>query len=302
MLSFEGGTLPLRETATMLRSGDVIHRGPASFWCMIHAPVPVIISVLCDSPSYLHLSGNLCHDDKTNKPKKQKTKTKQNKKKQNKTKQNKTVFICFTHFFEICRRKYCFIYHLQHTMWAYTRNGLPSKAYVVVCPLAMSRSAGLSHLLHVYSPFGHESQCRPLSPLTCLLSLWPWVAVQASVISYMFTLPLAMSGTTGLCDLWHVYSPSRHEWHNRHLWSLTCLLSLPPWVAQQASMISYMFTLPPAMSGTTGLYDLLHVYSPSRQLCVSSGDRLSVLLTVEQSRTVNTLTLIRGLEPAPILC
>ena len=29
-ISFEGGTLVLRETVTMLRSRDVIHRGPAS--------------------------------------------------------------------------------------------------------------------------------------------------------------------------------------------------------------------------------------------------------------------------------
>ena len=31
---------------TMLRSRDGIHRGPASFWCIIHVPESVIISVL----------------------------------------------------------------------------------------------------------------------------------------------------------------------------------------------------------------------------------------------------------------
>ena len=36
MLSFKGGTLLLREMVTMLRSRNVIHRGPVSFWCMIH--------------------------------------------------------------------------------------------------------------------------------------------------------------------------------------------------------------------------------------------------------------------------
>ena len=46
MLSFEGGTLLLREMVTMLKSRDVIHRGPTSFWCMIHVPVSVIIPVL----------------------------------------------------------------------------------------------------------------------------------------------------------------------------------------------------------------------------------------------------------------
>ena len=39
MLSFEGGTLLLKETVTMLKSRDVIYRGPASFLCMIHVPV-----------------------------------------------------------------------------------------------------------------------------------------------------------------------------------------------------------------------------------------------------------------------
>ena len=46
MLSFEDGTLLLRKTVTMLRSRDVIHRGPALFWCTIHVPVQVIIPVL----------------------------------------------------------------------------------------------------------------------------------------------------------------------------------------------------------------------------------------------------------------
>ena len=46
MLSFEGGTLLLRETVTEWSSRDVIHRGPASFLCMIHVPVLVIIPVL----------------------------------------------------------------------------------------------------------------------------------------------------------------------------------------------------------------------------------------------------------------
>ena len=59
MLSFENETLLLRETVTMLRSRDVIHWGPASFWCMIHVPVSVIIPVLKKkallfySPSYV---------------------------------------------------------------------------------------------------------------------------------------------------------------------------------------------------------------------------------------------------------
>ena len=35
MLSFEGRTSLLRETMTMLRSGNVIHRRKSSFWCMI---------------------------------------------------------------------------------------------------------------------------------------------------------------------------------------------------------------------------------------------------------------------------
>ena len=46
MLSFEGGTLQLKETVTMLRSRDVIHRGIALPRYMIHVPVSVIISVL----------------------------------------------------------------------------------------------------------------------------------------------------------------------------------------------------------------------------------------------------------------
>ena len=58
MLPFEGGTRLLREMVTMLRRRDVIHSGPASFWCMIHVPVSVIILVLnkkallLDLPSY----------------------------------------------------------------------------------------------------------------------------------------------------------------------------------------------------------------------------------------------------------
>ena len=46
MFSFEGGTLLSRETVTMLRSRDVIHRGPASFWYRLHYPVSVVILVL----------------------------------------------------------------------------------------------------------------------------------------------------------------------------------------------------------------------------------------------------------------
>ena len=46
MRSFEDGTSLLRETMTILRSRDVIHWGPASFWCMKHVPVSVIIPVL----------------------------------------------------------------------------------------------------------------------------------------------------------------------------------------------------------------------------------------------------------------
>ena len=46
MLSFEGRTLLFRGIVIMLRSKDVIHRGPSSFWCMIHVPVLVIIPVL----------------------------------------------------------------------------------------------------------------------------------------------------------------------------------------------------------------------------------------------------------------
>ena len=45
-LSFEVGILLLRKMVTMLRSKDVILRRPASFLCMIHAPVLVIIPVL----------------------------------------------------------------------------------------------------------------------------------------------------------------------------------------------------------------------------------------------------------------
>ena len=43
MFSFKGGTLLLKETVTMLKSRDVIHRGLASFLCMIHVSVSVII-------------------------------------------------------------------------------------------------------------------------------------------------------------------------------------------------------------------------------------------------------------------
>ena len=46
MLSFERGTLLLRETVTMLRSRDVIHRRPVSFLWMIHVSLSVIIPVL----------------------------------------------------------------------------------------------------------------------------------------------------------------------------------------------------------------------------------------------------------------
>ena len=59
MLSFEGGTLLLREMMTMLRSKDVIHRGSASFCGMIPIPMLVIIPVikkkalLLDSPRHI---------------------------------------------------------------------------------------------------------------------------------------------------------------------------------------------------------------------------------------------------------
>ena len=46
MLSFECETLRLKKMVTMLRSRDVIHREPASFGCMIHVPVSVIIPLL----------------------------------------------------------------------------------------------------------------------------------------------------------------------------------------------------------------------------------------------------------------
>ena len=58
MLSFEGGTLLLRETVTMLRSKDVIHRGPDSFGCMIHVPLSVIILVL--KIKALHFDSSSC--------------------------------------------------------------------------------------------------------------------------------------------------------------------------------------------------------------------------------------------------
>ena len=48
MVLFEDGALVLkkRKTVNMLRCSNVIHRGPASFCCMIHAPVSLIISVI----------------------------------------------------------------------------------------------------------------------------------------------------------------------------------------------------------------------------------------------------------------
>ena len=57
---FEGRTLLLRETVTMLKSWDVIHRGPASFSCTIHVPTSVIISapkksLFFYSPSYIYI-------------------------------------------------------------------------------------------------------------------------------------------------------------------------------------------------------------------------------------------------------
>ena len=62
MLSFENPTLLFREIVKPLRSTDVIHRRLASFWCMIHVPVLVIIPVLkkkallFDSPLYLYFT------------------------------------------------------------------------------------------------------------------------------------------------------------------------------------------------------------------------------------------------------
>ena len=53
MLSFEGGTLLLREMVTMLRSKDVIPQSPVSFWCMINVPELVIIPVQKNSSSYI---------------------------------------------------------------------------------------------------------------------------------------------------------------------------------------------------------------------------------------------------------
>ena len=58
MHSFEDGTMLLRQTVTMLRSRDVIHRGPPLFLYMIHVSVSIIIltqkkkALLFDSPSY----------------------------------------------------------------------------------------------------------------------------------------------------------------------------------------------------------------------------------------------------------
>ena len=65
VLSFKGGTLLLREKETMLRSRDVIHRGSASFWWMIHVFVSVVIAglkkkgLLFDSSSYIYIRGSL---------------------------------------------------------------------------------------------------------------------------------------------------------------------------------------------------------------------------------------------------
>ena len=61
MHSFEGGTVSSRETVTVFRSRDVILRGSASFRCMIHVPVSVIIPALkrnpwhFDSLSYMYM-------------------------------------------------------------------------------------------------------------------------------------------------------------------------------------------------------------------------------------------------------
>ena len=55
MLSFEGKTLLLRETETMLRRRNVIHSELASFLCMIHVPVSVIIPVLKKKVSYFFI-------------------------------------------------------------------------------------------------------------------------------------------------------------------------------------------------------------------------------------------------------
>ena len=46
MLSVEGETLLIRATVTMLRSRDVIQKGPALIECMIDVPVSVIFPVL----------------------------------------------------------------------------------------------------------------------------------------------------------------------------------------------------------------------------------------------------------------
>ena len=67
MFSFEGGTLS-KKTGIMLRSRDVIHRRPASFWFTIHVPVSAIIPVVKKKalfffclPSYI----NACFYNKT---------------------------------------------------------------------------------------------------------------------------------------------------------------------------------------------------------------------------------------------
>ena len=57
MLSFEGRILLLRETMTMFGSRDAIHRGPASFLCMIHVPVLVIIPVVRKRYNFLTFTG-----------------------------------------------------------------------------------------------------------------------------------------------------------------------------------------------------------------------------------------------------
>ena len=61
ILSFDGGTLLLREMMTMWRSREVICRRQATFWYMIHDPVSVIIPaqkkkvLFFDSPSYIQV-------------------------------------------------------------------------------------------------------------------------------------------------------------------------------------------------------------------------------------------------------
>ena len=55
MLSCEGGSLLVRKIVTMSRSREVIHRGSASFCCMIHVPVTVIIPVLKKKILFLYI-------------------------------------------------------------------------------------------------------------------------------------------------------------------------------------------------------------------------------------------------------